>query len=225
MNFVIAWAIRSIFVWKSDVDKLDKRTVSAVETVLLTVRGVSSLLFSLSSSDDSEFCWRWSWHHVKGHQDNTGGPLDDWAQLNIQMDSDAKKHWLNTHNSESSQEHKIWGEPWRVWTDKKVTSQLSRVLQDFCSSQPAAAYWRSKARVGEQFDLVDWDAIGGAMKRVPMNRRTWISKHVSGLRRVIICFDEKHGHLPSVHDARRTNLRNTYGHAREQEQHQFGQSH
>jgi hypothetical protein len=111
--------------------------------------------------------WEWSWRHVKGHQDDTGGPLDDWAQLNIQMDSDAKKHWLDTHNSGSSREQKIWGEPWRVWTGQKVTSQLSRVLQEFCSSQPAAAYWRSKARVGEHFDLVDWDAIGGALETSP----------------------------------------------------------
>jgi hypothetical protein len=124
--------------------------------------------------------WKWSWRHVKGHQDDTGGPLDEWAQLNIQMDSYAKQHWLDTQNLELSREQKLWGEPWRVWTGQKVTSHLSRALQEFCSSQPAAAYWRSKARVGELFNLVDWDAIGGAMKQVPMNRRTWISKHVTG---------------------------------------------
>jgi hypothetical protein len=114
--------------------------------------------------------WKWSWRHVKGHQDAMGGPLDDWAQLNIQMDVAAKKHWSDTHNSGSGRDHSIWGEPWRVWLEtKKVTSQLSRVLKEYCSSQRAADYWRSKARVMEQFDEVDWEAIGGAMKRTPMN--------------------------------------------------------
>jgi hypothetical protein len=125
--------------------------------------------------------WEWPWRHVKGHQDDMGGPLDDWAQLNIQMDADAKKHWLDTHNSGLRRDQNIWGEPWRVWLDKKkVTSQLLRVLQEFCSSQRAAVYWRSKVRVGGNFDVVDWEAIGGAMKRIPMTRHTRISKHVTG---------------------------------------------
>jgi hypothetical protein len=124
--------------------------------------------------------WNWSWRHVKGHQDDTGVPLDFWAQLNVQMDSDAKQHWDETHTS-ATPSQKIWGEPWRVWLgSNKITSSLSRILQNFCSEQPATKYWRSKPHIGERFDAVDWDVIGGAMKTVPLNRQIWIAKHVTG---------------------------------------------
>jgi hypothetical protein len=85
--------------------------------------------------------WKWSWRHVKGHQDSTGAELDFWVQLNVQMDSNAKQHWSDTYPSTPSQ--KIWGEPWWVWLGhKKITSDLPRNLQDYCLSQPALAYWR-----------------------------------------------------------------------------------
>jgi hypothetical protein len=54
INLVIAWAISSILVCMSVVDRLDKLTVLAVESVLLTMQGESSLSFSLSSLDISE---------------------------------------------------------------------------------------------------------------------------------------------------------------------------
>jgi hypothetical protein len=110
--------------------------------------------------------WNWSWRHVKGHQDDTGAALDFWAQLNVQMDSIAKQHWAETHNSVVPS-HKIWGKPWQVWVGhKKITSSLSRTLQNFFSEQSVTKYWRAKPRIGERFDSVDWDAFGGAMKAV-----------------------------------------------------------
>jgi hypothetical protein len=124
--------------------------------------------------------WNWSWRHVKGHQDDTGAVLDFWAQANVQMDSMAKQHWAETRNSVVPS-LKIWGEPWQVWVGpKKITSSLSRTLQNFCSEQSAKKYWRAKPRIGEKIDSVDWEAIGGAMKAVPLNRQVWIAKHVTG---------------------------------------------
>jgi hypothetical protein len=124
--------------------------------------------------------WNWLWRHVKGHQDETGVPLDFWETLNVQMDSDAKQHWAETHHSVTPSQ-KIWGEPWRVWLGpQKATSSLSVTLQNFCSEQSASKYWRSKPHIGDRFELVDWEAIGGAMKLVPLNRQIWISKHVTG---------------------------------------------
>jgi hypothetical protein len=104
--------------------------------------------------------WNWSWRHVKGHQDDTGAPLDFWVQLNIQMDINAKQHWADTHNS-ATPSQKIWGKPWRVWLGpKKISLTLSRTLHNFCSEQPATKYWRSKTRIGERLEAVDWDVIG-----------------------------------------------------------------
>jgi hypothetical protein len=123
--------------------------------------------------------WTWSWRHVKGHQDSTGAELDFWAWLNIQMDSNAKQHWSDKHAS--TPPNKVWGEPWRVWLgNKKIASNLSRNLQDYCLAKPALAYWQEKPRIGDQLQNVDWDVIGGAMKQVSLSRQIWISKHVTG---------------------------------------------
>jgi hypothetical protein len=123
--------------------------------------------------------WEWKWRHVKGHQDSTGGELDFWAQLNVQMDSAAKQHWLDNNGSEAPR--RIWGEPWQVWAgSKKITSDLSRHLKEFCSAQTAENYWRGKPRISDKFEQVDWEAIGGAMQQIPLSRRIWISKQVTG---------------------------------------------
>jgi hypothetical protein len=34
--------------------------------------------------------WKWSWRHVKGHQDDTGKVLDFWERMNVDMDTAAK---------------------------------------------------------------------------------------------------------------------------------------
>jgi hypothetical protein len=123
--------------------------------------------------------WKWAWRHVKGHQDSAGGELDFGAKLNVQMDCEAKQHWSNTYGSDSPIH--IWGEPWRVWAgSKKITSELGRHIKEYCSSQPAENYWRGKPRISDQFELVDWESIGGAMQQILMSRRIWISKQVSG---------------------------------------------
>jgi hypothetical protein len=124
--------------------------------------------------------WQWSWRHVKGHQDDTATELDFWAQMNVDMDTAAKQHWADTHLAVIPSQ-RIWGEPWSIWLGlSKITSTLSRTLYEHCSSQPAEDYWRSKSRIGTNFDRIDWEIIGGAMKQVPLSRQIWISKHVTG---------------------------------------------
>ena len=45
----------------------------------------------------------WTYHHVKGHQDDDpDATLDQWALLNIQMDSLAKAYWLETLHQPNS---------------------------------------------------------------------------------------------------------------------------
>jgi hypothetical protein len=124
--------------------------------------------------------WTWSWRHVKGHQDDTGTELDYWAQLNMEMDTDAKRHWEETQ-SVATPVQRIWGEPWSIWLgSKKITSKLLHNLYEHCSSQPAQEYWHSKSCIRTNFDLIDWEIIGGAMKQATLNRQIWISKHVTG---------------------------------------------
>jgi hypothetical protein len=55
---------------------------------------------------------------------------------------------------------------------KKITSDLSRNLKEYCSSQPAENYWRGKHRISDNFKHVDWEAIGGAMQQSHKARAT-----------------------------------------------------
>jgi hypothetical protein len=88
--------------------------------------------------------WDWSWRHVKGHQDDKGVALDFWAQLNVEMDTNAKKHWADTHLVVAPSQ-RIWGEPWSIWLGphQKITLNLSKTLQEHCSAQSAKDYWKS----------------------------------------------------------------------------------
>lgn len=124
--------------------------------------------------------WKWTWRHVKGHQDSRGGEIDFWAGMNIHMDSLAKEHWNNCHD-QLVQDHQIWGEPWQIWLgSEKVVSTLGTRLTQFCTSQQAAEYWKGKPRIGSNFAAVDWQAIGGAIRSLPLSHRIWITKHVTG---------------------------------------------
>ena len=35
----------------------------------------------------------WFWQHVKGHQDDQTGPLERWATINVECDTQAKDKW------------------------------------------------------------------------------------------------------------------------------------
>jgi len=77
----------------------------------------------------------------------------------------------------------IAGEPWQVWVKgtklmKRIQSNIYSAVQGVDSKQ----YWRTKKDIDPSgVQLVDWAAIGRAMRTIPRNRRVFVMKHVSGM--------------------------------------------
>jgi hypothetical protein len=126
--------------------------------------------------------WKWSWLHVKGHQDNKKprNELDIWSRWNIDMDLQAKAFWAEARKQYIDPE--ITGEPWRTEIgNKKITSNLRETLREACALPRALSYWERKNRFGILGTAeIDWDALGGAMKTTPTSRQHWVSKTISG---------------------------------------------
>ena len=124
---------------------------------------------------------RCNWTHVKGHQDSAGNDLDRWATLNILMDSRAKSFLLTARRTPRHQT--VWGAPWSLWIrGKKLTSRISTAIYDRVHDALGRAYWLGKSDVTEEaFALIDWEAIGGAMRESKRSRRVFLAKHCSGM--------------------------------------------
>jgi len=123
--------------------------------------------------------------HVKGHQDKRGAQLDHWASLNIRMDLQAKARRVLLETAEATTNWNAWlpGETWTAsMTNEKLCKQPEDVIKDKISRQQMKLYWNKRQRIPAQhFDTIAWDAVGKAMKQIPITRRHWIVKHVSGL--------------------------------------------
>lgn len=93
-----------------------------------------------------------TWHawHVAGHQDdNPETMLDLWAQLNIQIDREAKEHWEVTKNDVAPMDYEIMGAPWAVKINQfPLCRDWKDTIRAHCQSQPAAlAYLRRKGKL------------------------------------------------------------------------------
>jgi hypothetical protein len=121
-------------------------------------------------------CWR----HVKGHQDdNKTAELDQWAQLNIEMDLCAKR-------SRTSIDHIPYipslASQWTILINTEVvpTNVLDN-LRFHCLAPPAFAYWTEHDKLGSGSALaVHWQALGLAMREMDHYRRRFVTKHSSG---------------------------------------------
>jgi hypothetical protein len=112
----------------------------------------------------------WTYRHVKGHQDDHSSDLDNWAQLNVQMDSRAKAH-LSVARS-SSRHYNVEGEPWQLWIqDRKVTLDIHTNLYTAIQEKDSLDYWNTKCDAGAAATQeVDWPLLGRSMKAIPRSR-------------------------------------------------------
>ena len=112
----------------------------------------------------------WQWVHIKGHQDqDPNQPLDEWANLNIEMDTAAKQEWDLRQACHPQDLHvSIPGEGWAIYTGiHKATSWSKCFFHDQVQQRYSEAYWKKPSKLGHLFDLVDWDSIGHARARLP----------------------------------------------------------
>ena len=124
---------------------------------------------------------QWIPLHIKGHQDDSVAykDLDRASQLNVDMDRKAKQVWHAHHPVPSS--HEVWFEPWAVYLAScKVILHLESTLLDHVMTQRLQRWWSTRPHSPPP-QGVDWEALGAALKSMPITRRHWVSKHVAGI--------------------------------------------
>jgi hypothetical protein len=122
-------------------------------------------------------------HHVKGHKDDVrpAEELDRWSLLNIEMDNLAKsmlQHW-----SENPLCQQIEGEPWSVWSQGwKLINDLDSTIYEAAHSYQIKHYWVQKQKFPiHHAGNIHWEALQTAMKESKLARKTFITKHASGM--------------------------------------------
>ena len=132
---------------------------------------------------------KWSFRHVKGHQDDHKNYtiLDKWGQLNVDADRLAKNclHLAIQEHHWSPANISLPGEigPISIFTEQnpiKVTSKLMHTLWHVIATQKAQKYWISRQIIPEHCtDLINWALLSKATKTLPHYCRRWIMKWTS----------------------------------------------
>ena len=125
-----------------------------------------------------------TWRHIKGHQDDLPYTvLDIWANYNIQMDTSAKEFWRQTNTIATEERpQRIYGEPGIVWIQgQKISTDLKQTILTYLGSRKAIPKWEQRFHWAEgNGNRINWNVLGLASKGVPLARRTWVIKTVSG---------------------------------------------
>ena len=125
-----------------------------------------------------------TWRHIKGHQDQGTDPmdLDIWARFNIQMDECAKAYWRATISQPKTTALVFFACPPLLYIrDVPIVTDLKQTLMQFLGSKKAIPYWIDKFQWGNADpDAISWRHVHLAASALPLARRTWLSKHLTG---------------------------------------------
>ena len=125
-----------------------------------------------------------TFRHVQGHPDEkTNKPLDQWAQLNLLADAEAKRHlsWY-INNPEHDQDLRILSPYWNVRLNGAIVTQnIRQTLQTYVHDREMRKFLIRKGTVtSATYPCINWNANGIAMRALSFCERTWVTKHVSG---------------------------------------------
>jgi len=119
--------------------------------------------------------------HVYGHQD-TGTPtvLTREAQLNIEADARAKEKLARYVPGPP-----VYSIPFAFGScylgKTRVVKNIIGRLREFINGQPAKSYWKKRRGIPEAvWKTIDWKSVHRAMREIPLPRRRWVSKFISG---------------------------------------------
>ena len=124
--------------------------------------------------------------HVYGHQDDllSFEDLPRLAQLNVQMDSLAKRRLVQLHERSPTPRcpSSLAHEGWQCTINGiKITSNPGKAIHHADFGSKLQAFLVSKKRITRSaFDDIDWEAMATATDLFPPLYRLWVSKHVSG---------------------------------------------
>jgi hypothetical protein len=141
--------------------------------------------FDIISAIDKMICdspITWHWRHVKGHQDNTIGPLDRWASLNIEMDTAAKARRVIDEQDPPLIQHTIEHEMWRIYKQDskgftKISTKLDENLLEHIEGSALGKYLVNHFILSKKsLEEVDWDSLRKAREKKAFNNLKWATK-------------------------------------------------
>ena len=140
------WHSRNQLQWCNGIDALWQGTVN----IDITNPDMSQFNLVGASRNAPRRCpMKWTPKHVKGHQDNdVDAVLDRHAEINIEMDLNAKAHWYQEVDADITQ-HCIFREPWSLWI---AGEKVSQGIWSIGSGKPYCRP-RSRATLGHERSL------------------------------------------------------------------------
>jgi len=120
-------------------------------------------------------------HHVKGHQDSKCfGPFTRDASLNIEADLLAKSK-LEKYQPGPSNFRIPWSQGVCYLGNKRVEKAFAQEIRDYINGQRTKDYWVKRRSMTQGiWKKIDWESVGRAMNKIPINRRRWVAKYVAG---------------------------------------------
>mmetsp|Transcript_11672 Transcript_11672/g.17823 ORF Transcript_11672/g.17823 Transcript_11672/m.17823 type:complete len:216 (+) Transcript_11672:440-1087(+) len=125
----------------------------------------------------------WRFHHIPGHQDESGiFPLDRWASLNVQADLQAKIFRQQLSLSYDPKSLSLPNKQLSIWLqENKLIKNKKHLLLQWIHGPETTQWWVQQKRITETTKtLVDWKALSQAFKLSKLSRRIGIQKHTSG---------------------------------------------
>jgi hypothetical protein len=120
----------------------------------------------------------WQERHVYGHQDtrNPFHQLDQWEQLNIEMDTLAKAQWI-VHKQQQRPFFDLPSDStWSIWHNgRRLTRWSEKTAQHLIHATTAKTYWTRKQRF-QTHHLPAWDALYQAFHATNLYKKLWIPK-------------------------------------------------
>lgn len=122
---------------------------------------------------------QWNWEHIKGHQDKhlAYENLSPMQQLNVQMDTEAKKYWEKMYHDPNfshchlPQKEGIWG----IWkASERLTHWDQEEVRKLYFRPAAHEYWETR----RSFDptTIDWEGQGETLRKSPIPMQLFIPK-------------------------------------------------
>ena len=126
--------------------------------------------------------WRW----IQGHQDDDKSfeELDEWAKMNVVMDTTAKNYWHHCKvvNKQPFKQH-LYGEQWSVhWNLRKLSKFHLPLIYSEHQGDITRDFWIDSGHFRKSnIHSPDWNALASPMKQLPFHRRVWLVKHIVGM--------------------------------------------
>ena len=134
---------------------------------------------------------QWSFHHIRGHQDDEldFNQLSRPQQLNVLADLKAKEAVLRGVESGIISTYRRRSLPYSTCdimvADNKgnmeqVTTHLQKSIQNHCSTLKLRKYWLNKHQLIQWESKIDWELKRHSHKNSTKSRNRWLCKHSTG---------------------------------------------